>query len=95
MLILSRRIGEMLCIGDDIKVKVLKVERGQVKIGIDAPPDVSVDRFEIWQRKQTEPPGEYDHVPALFRPVYQALGTEKAEELIADTFNKHFGDDHG
>ena len=50
MLILTRRIGEALIIGNDVTVKVLEVNGTQVKIGIDAPKDVSVNREEIHQR---------------------------------------------
>ena len=50
MLILTRRIGEQLCIGDDIKVVVLGVKGNQVRIGIEAPRSVAVHRQEIVDR---------------------------------------------
>lgn len=54
MLILTRRIGETLVINDDIEVHILGVKGNQVRIGIDAPDDVSVHREEIYKRIQAE-----------------------------------------
>ncbi len=51
MLILTRRVGETIKIGADIEVSVVGVNRNQVRIGIKAPPQVSVDREEIAERK--------------------------------------------
>jgi len=50
MLILTRRVGEKLIIGENVIVTVLGVKGGQVRIGINAPRDVSVNREEIYQR---------------------------------------------
>lgn len=50
MLILTRKIGESLLIGEDISISVLSVRGNQVKIGVKAPKDVSVHREEIYQR---------------------------------------------
>jgi len=51
MLILTRRIGEQLLIGDNVQVRVLAVKGNQVRIGIEAPADVSVMRDELISRK--------------------------------------------
>ena len=54
MLILTRRVGEMLMIGDEVTVTVLGVKGNQVKIGVDAPKEVAVHREEIYQRIHQE-----------------------------------------
>ena len=50
MLVLTRRVGETLNIGDDIEVRVLGVQRGQIRIGVAAPKSVSVHREEVYKR---------------------------------------------
>lgn len=54
MLILTRRVGETLMIGDEISVTVLGVKGNQVRIGVNAPRDVSVHREEIYERIKQE-----------------------------------------
>jgi len=50
MLILTRRIGEKIVIGDDVTITILGVKGNQVRVGIEAPRDVQVHREEIYQR---------------------------------------------
>lgn len=54
MLILTRRVGETLVIGDDVTITVLEVKGSQVRIGINAPKSVSVHREEIYKQIQAE-----------------------------------------
>ena len=58
MLILTRRVGESLVIGDDVTVTVLGVRGNQVRLGVNAPKDVAVHREEIYQRIQNEKDAE-------------------------------------
>ncbi|GMU47724.1 MAG: hypothetical protein AMXMBFR26_25060 [Porticoccaceae bacterium] len=54
MLILTRRVGETLVIGDDVTVTVLGVKGNQVRLGVNAPRDLPVHREEIYERIQQE-----------------------------------------
>jgi carbon storage regulator len=65
MLVLTRKSGESITIGDDVKVTVLEINAKQVRLGIDAPQDTIVHREEIYQRIQEE-----NKMAALISPVH-------------------------
>ena len=58
MLILTRKVGESIMIGDSVEVKILGLRAGQVKIGIEAPKDMKVHREEIYDRIRAEEEGK-------------------------------------
>ena len=58
MLILTRRVGEAIIIGDDVNICILGISRNQVRIGIDAPKEIPVHREEIYERIQREKTGQ-------------------------------------
>jgi len=61
MLILTRRVGETLMIGDNVAITVLGVKGNQVRLGVNAPKDVTVHREEIYQRIQREHEDDDSH----------------------------------
>jgi len=50
MLVLSRKVASRICIADNIEITVLRVRGNRVHLGVTAPCDVSIDRFEVWKR---------------------------------------------
>ena len=54
MLILTRHLGETIVIGDDVHITILGIKGGQIRLGIDAPKDLSVHRLEVYQRIQDQ-----------------------------------------
>ena len=58
MLILTRRIGETIMIGDDVTITVLGIKGNQARLGVDAPKEIAVHREEIYRRIQQEKAGE-------------------------------------
>lgn len=54
MLVLGRKPGEYIMIGDNIKVKVVRSENGDLRLAIDAPREVTITRGEVWEEMQKE-----------------------------------------
>ncbi len=73
MLVLSRRLGETIVIAEDIHVTILQASRGRVRLGISAPPDISVHRREVFERQNLSGNGN----------GAKALQQELAEHLAA------------
>jgi len=65
MLILTRRIGETLNIGDDVQVTVLGIKGNQVRIGVNAPKEIPVHREEIYERIKKEKEAGITHDPSM------------------------------
>lgn len=65
MLILTRRIQEVLKIGDDIEISILGIKGNQVRLGIDAPKDVGVHREEIYEKIQLEKQSGVKYEPKI------------------------------
>ena len=55
MLVLSRKLGQEVCIGSGIKVSVLGIKRGRVSLGLSAPPEISIHRTELRQQSVHSP----------------------------------------
>ncbi len=62
MLILTRRVGETVMIGDEVTVTVLRVKGNQVRLGVNAPKSVSVQREEIFHRIKREETESVQHI---------------------------------
>jgi carbon storage regulator CsrA len=72
MLVLSRKVNEEIIIGDNIRVRLVKIGGGRARLGISAPPEVSVRRAELAKK-----------TPSLVSPI-QAAASEPSEKLFAD-----------
>jgi len=89
MLILTRRVGETIVIGDDVIITVLGIKGNQVRIGINAPKDVSVHREEIYQRIQQEKtPSAAAVAPVKSEESAPAISIKKKRESKLDKTNK-------
>ena len=56
MLVLSRKLGEKICIGENICITVVDIDRGKIRLGIEAPRDVPIFRQELLQAKGKDTP---------------------------------------
>lgn len=77
MLILARKTGEAIAIGDGIKVRVLEIKGGQVKIGIEAPAEVMVHREEIYLRIVEENTRAAAEAPTDLSSLASVFGNDK------------------
>jgi carbon storage regulator len=65
VLVLTRKLGESITIGDEIKVTIIEIKGKQVKVGVEAPQDTKVHREEVYQRIQEE-----NRMAALISPIH-------------------------
>jgi len=80
MLVLTRKLGENIRIGDNVKITVLEVRGAQVKLGIEAPPEVIVHREEIYERIQEENRRAAGAAPLALKDAAQALRKVKPKK---------------
>jgi len=86
MLVLTRKIGEEIIIAGNIRISIVEVGPGRVKIGVDAPRSVSVDRAEIHEKKHEVPVSHRVEVPGLHNRIAETLlGPGSPRILPADT----------
>jgi carbon storage regulator len=85
MLILTRKFGENIRIGDKIKIIILDVKGGQVKLGIDAPPNITVHREEIYERIREENRRASGISAKALRDVAHIFNQGKKQRAVRET----------
>ncbi len=85
MLVLTRKIGEQIIVAGNIRISIVEVGLGRVKIGVDAPRSVTVDRGEIHDKKQGQeaPVGHIVEVPDIHDRFAETLLSADAPRLVA------------
>ena len=94
MLVLTRKPGETIVIGDDIRITVVSLGPGRVKIGVVAPPSVRVDRQEIHEARQAAPvandvPVVVEQTPSLHNRIAGQLPPESDLPPVENRLNRH------
>ena len=85
MLVLTRKVGEQINIGDEIVVRVIEVNRGNVKIGIDAPASVSIYRQEVYEKIQEQNVQASRGIWTDLENVADLFGNKASEERKIDS----------
>ena len=80
MLVLARKVGEAIAIDDDVKIRVLEVKGGQVKLGVDAPSHVAIHREEIYLRILEENKRAALETPADLSDVLPMLQKKSSDQ---------------
>jgi carbon storage regulator len=80
LLILTRKVGETVAIGDQVKVQVVEVKGRQVRLGITAPADCAVHREEVFQRIQEQNRQSVDPSPGDIEALSKILGRLKIND---------------
>lgn len=85
MLVLTRKVGEQINIGDEIVVRVIEVNRGNVKIGIDAPASVSIYRQEVYEKIQEQNVQASRGIMTDLESVADLFGNKASKERKIDS----------
>jgi carbon storage regulator len=85
MLVLSRKTLESIMIGDDITITVLEIRGDQVRLGVEAPLEIVIDRHEVAERKRLEQEGD-DRSPGM--TYYEYRITESGRQEIQERIDR-------